>query len=115
MLSNRKKEYIRKILQEKWDGLLSGKTPASNHCSIHIETAPDPMDRAASESERNRNLVLLERESRILRQIRHTLERIDDGTYGICEDCGEDIDEARLEIVPEARLCIQCKKRQEVI
>ena len=43
-----------------------------------------------------------------IRDIRAAIERIDDGTYGICERCGEDIGEARLKVVPEATRCVNC-------
>ena len=43
-----------------------------------------------------------------IRDIRAAIERIDEGTYGICERCGEDIGEARLKVVPEATRCVNC-------
>ena len=50
---------------------------------------------------------------RLIRKIQAALTRIDDGTYGICEDCGDDISVPRLKARPVTRLCINCKAKQE--
>jgi DnaK suppressor protein len=77
------------------------------------ENFPDPTDRAAMESDRNFLLRIRDRERKLISKIREALERIDEGTYGICESCGEDISEQRLKARPVTTLCIDCKKRQE--
>ncbi|MBD5642010.1 MAG: RNA polymerase-binding protein DksA, partial [Desulfovibrio sp.] len=58
-------------------------------------------------------LRLRDRERRLIRKIQGALQRIEDGTYGVCEECGEDISLARLKARPVTRLCIHCKARQE--
>lgn len=74
---------------------------------------PDPNDRASIESDRNFELRIRDRERKLLNKIETALKRIDDGTFGICEDCGEEITDKRLEARPVARYCIDCKTRQE--
>jgi DnaK suppressor protein len=74
---------------------------------------PDPSDRATLESDRNFTLRIRDRERKLISKIREALERIEAGTYGICEECGEDISEQRLKARPVTTLCIECKKRQE--
>jgi len=54
-----------------------------------------------------------ERQSRLIRKIKDALMRLEDGTFGICEECGEEISDQRLEARPIATLCIKCKEKQE--
>ncbi|MGD9124084.1 MAG: TraR/DksA C4-type zinc finger protein, partial [Desulfarculaceae bacterium] len=67
----------------------------------------------ALESDRNFLLRIRDRERKLISKIQDALARIDDGTYGICEVCGEDISSERLKARPVTTLCINCKKRQE--
>jgi RNA polymerase-binding protein DksA len=65
----------------------------------------------AFEREQEMGLLANTRESRF--QTEHALERITDGTYGVCESCGNAIGKARLQAFPRATLCVSCKQRQE--
>ena len=77
------------------------------------ENMPDPADRATLESDRNFELRIRDRERKLINKIKEALERIEDGTYGICESCEEDISEERLKARPVTTLCIDCKTKQE--
>ncbi|MDR2198354.1 MAG: RNA polymerase-binding protein DksA [Deltaproteobacteria bacterium] len=77
------------------------------------ENYPDPTDRASMETDRSFNLRLRERERHLLKKIDAALERITNGSFGVCEHCGEDISPARLEARPVSTLCIRCKTAQE--
>ena len=70
-------------------------------------------DQASAESDRSFILRLRGREQRYIRKIDEAVERIEKGTYGICESCGEPIGVKRLEARPVTTLCIECKTRQE--
>jgi DnaK suppressor protein len=74
---------------------------------------PDPTDRASLESDRNLTLRIRDRERKLRAKIEEALARIDDGTFGICEVCGDEISEDRLEARPVTTLCINCKESQE--
>ncbi len=74
---------------------------------------PDPNDRATIESGRNFELRIRDRERKLLAKIEEAIQRIEDGEYGFCEDCGEPIGEKRLEARPVTTLCIDCKTIQE--
>jgi DnaK suppressor protein len=74
---------------------------------------PDPNDRATMESDRSFELRLRGRERKLLDKIDEAIARIDAGTYGICDECGEEIRIKRLEARPVAKFCIDCKIRQE--
>ena len=76
---------------------------------------PDPLDRAMSESTRVLELRERDRERKLLRKIRDALARLENGSYGICEVCEEEISEQRLIARPETTLCIECKEEQEDI
>jgi len=73
----------------------------------------DPADRASQESDQFFTLRLRDRDRKLINKINAALERIDDGSYGICEMCGEDISIPRLKARPVTTLCIQCKSKQE--
>ncbi len=75
---------------------------------------PDPSDRATAESELNFTLRMRERNNGLVRKIEQALKRIDEGTFGICEECGEDISEGRLKARPITTFCIDCKRKQEL-
>ncbi len=74
---------------------------------------PDLGDQATAETDRNFMLRLRGREQRLLNKIEEAIERIDTGTYGKCDSCGEKIKINRLQARPVASLCIECKMEQE--
>jgi DnaK suppressor protein len=74
---------------------------------------PDPNDRATMESDRSFELRLRTRERKLLDKIDEAIVRIDEGTYGICDECGNEIRIKRLEARPVAKYCIDCKTKQE--
>jgi DnaK suppressor protein len=74
---------------------------------------PDPLDRATQEIVRNSAYRIRSRESRLIKKIEDRLQSIEDGTYGICEDCEEPISIERLEARPVTSYCITCKMRRE--
>jgi DnaK suppressor protein len=74
---------------------------------------PDMGDQATAEADRNFILRLRDRERMLLKKIEETIERIENGPYGICEECGNEIGIKRLEARPVTTLCIDCKTRQE--
>lgn len=87
--------------------------------SVHqlIDTADDKaiefLDLASAETERGYAMRIRDRESRLMRKIQQALECISDQSYGICEECGEDIGIRRLQARPVTRYCIDCKTRME--
>ncbi len=74
---------------------------------------PDEVDLASSEADQSMNLRLRDRERVLLRKVEKALQKINEGNYGTCESCGEDIEVKRLEARPVADLCIRCKEEQE--
>ena len=77
------------------------------------ETFPDPTDRATLEDNRNLLLRIRDRERKLVSKIDEAIGRIEDGSYGKCEECGGDIGIERLKARPVTTLCIDCKSLQE--
>ena len=106
-------EYFKGLLQDQLDKLIEEALKTVNGMTNLKDNFPDPSDRAALETDRNFHLRIRDRERKLIGKIKEALERIETGTYGICEECGEDISEKRLKARPVTTLCIECKKRQE--
>ena len=77
------------------------------------EICADPTDRATLESDRNFLLRMRDRERKLLGKIDEAFARIEDGSYGRCEECGREIGLERLRARPVTTLCIDCKSSQE--
>ena len=77
------------------------------------ENFPDPTDRASLEADRNFMLRIRDRENKLNKKIKKALDRIENGTFGICEKCGEDISVKRLKARPVTTHCIDCKTKEE--
>jgi len=105
-------ERFRGLLTEKRDSLTAQNAKASD-IQLDPDDLADEMDTASSENEQAFAGRLRERERGLLNKIAEALEKIDDGVYGECEECGEDIAMGRLEARPVADLCIDCKSAQE--
>jgi DnaK suppressor protein len=73
----------------------------------------DTYDLASEERDREINSILSDRDRVKLKQIDDALERMDEGTYGVCESCGLEIAEERLEAMPFSRLCRDCQQDEE--
>ena len=72
----------------------------------------DMADQASGNNEVHIQLKLKQTDAKILQAIEGALRRIDEGTYGVCRDCGDPISEARLTAIPWTRSCISCKEKQ---
>ena len=78
-----------------------------------VEVYADPADRATAESDRAFTLRLRDRERKLIKKIQKAIQRIDDGEFGQCQECGDEISVARLKARPVTTLCIACKSKQE--
>ncbi len=105
-------EHFRKILTIRQAELTDGRT---NREAIAIETTADELDRIQQAQERDFAMGVIDRDSLRLREIRAALQRIDDGTFGMCLNCEEEIAAKRLAAVPWTALCIVCQEAAERI
>lgn len=109
---------IRKQLEEDAVGLRADIARAAAEVAERLTDAvrdagDDQADAGAKAFEREHELALTQNAQDLLDQTTHALERIDAGTYGVCESCGKPIGKARLQAFPRATLCVQCKQREE--
>lgn len=108
-----KLEYFKNMLNDEMKGLLTEADKTVTEMNSDASNFPDPTDRATQESDRNFELRIRDRERKLLNKIRDALERIETGEFGICEECGDEISEARLKVRPVTTLCINCKMEEE--
>ena len=106
-------EEFRVLLQSQLDELVHEAVKTATEMADEKTNFPDPTDRASLESERNFELRIRDRERKLIGKIREAMERLDDGTYGQCDSCEEQIGVARLKARPVTTMCIDCKTEQE--
>ena len=106
--------YFKGLLERRLHDLVeeAGKT-CSDMRQENDGDFPDPTDRASLESDRNFLLRIKDRERKLIQKVKEALDRIDNGTFGICESCGKPISEKRLMARPVTTLCIECKTERE--
>lgn len=109
-------DYFRALLEKELEILFE---KAETTVWELVGTAPDiesdPLDRATQDLSQNNVFRIRSRESRLIKKIRESLQAIEDGTYGICEDCEEPISIERLRARPVTNYCIACKMRREAL
>jgi DnaK suppressor protein len=114
-LEKSKLEEIRGILEEERTAVekqLAEHGAAIDGDSIELSVDEGFADSAAATTERSELLSLLEELQLRRNEIVAALGRVDEGTFGKCERCGQDIPAERLEALPTARLCVTCKQLQ---
>jgi DnaK suppressor protein len=100
-------EKYKAILLAKQAELSGGQR---NRDEILIEKTPDALDEVQLAGERELAIRTLDREASLLRNVRGALSRINDGSFGVCMHCEEDIKPKRLEALPWAAFCIRCQE-----
>ncbi len=101
---------FKKILEVKRDEL---EQVVRKRDAITIEKSADALDEVQHAAERELAIRNLDRESHLLRNVRSALARIEDGSFGICVHCEEEISPKRLNAVPWTALCIQCQEQAD--
>jgi DnaK suppressor protein len=107
-------EMCRVELQRQLEeAMAEAERTVANMTTVEEENFPDPTDRALLESNRNFTLRLRDRDRKLVAKIKKAIQRIDNGTFGVCEACGGEIDQKRLLARPVTSLCIDCKTVEE--
>lgn len=112
-MEQEKLDYFKNILNEEMKALLGEAGKTVTEMTSDALNFPDPTDRATQESDRNFELRIRDRERKLINKIKDALERIESNQFGICDDCGEEIGEARLRARPVTTQCIDCKMTAE--
>jgi DnaK suppressor protein len=113
-MNERQLEHFRQILLAWKRELMEEVDRTVHHMQDEASNFPDPNDRATQESEFGLELRTRDRERKLLKKIDLALERIDNGTYGYCEETGEEIGLKRLEARPVATLSLEAQERREL-
>jgi DnaK suppressor protein len=114
-MDSKRLQFFRKLLQAKIAELSSDQQKTLAEMTMTDERLADITDLASFQTERNFELRIRDRERKLIAKMQEAIKMIDDGTYGICENCDEEISEKRLIARPVTTLCIRCKTEQEKI
>jgi DnaK suppressor protein len=104
---------FKRIFEGQRQGLLFNDRVVREDFSVCNDDRLDELDQATTDVEQSMRMRLRNRETLYLKKLEEALARIDEGTFGECESCGEDIELRRLEARPTATLCVHCKEEQE--
>src|SRR3954462_7962977 len=112
-MNDRQREYFRDRLLSWREDILREAKETLQHLQDENQNHPDIADRASSETDRAIELRARDRQRKLIAKIEAALSRIDDGTYGFCEETGEPISLRRLEARPIATLSVEAQERHE--
>ena len=112
-MNDRQREYFRLKLLDWREDILKEAKETLQHLQDENQNHPDLADRASSETDRAIELRARDRQRKLIAKIDAALQRIEDGTYGFCEETGEPITLKRLEARPIATLSIEAQERHE--
>lgn len=105
-------EYRESLLQKRREILSQGGAKPLQTSIDYSTRQGDLADQADGTNEVHIQLKVKQTDAKILQAIEEALRRMDQGTYGVCRDCGEEIAAARLNAIPWTRVCITCKEKQ---
>ncbi|MFH2066391.1 MAG: RNA polymerase-binding protein DksA [Pseudomonadota bacterium] len=108
-------DFFKELLTKRLEDLLEQADDTVSGMTDQKENFPDPTDRASHEANRNFMLRIRDREHKLIKKIKGALERIENGTFGICEQCEEEISIERLKARPVTTQCIDCKSKEEAL
>jgi DnaK suppressor protein len=112
-MNERQREYFRQKLIAWREDILRESRETLNHLQDENNILPDIADRASTETDRSLELRTRDRQRKLISKIEAALKRIDDGSYGYCEETGEPISLRRLDARPIATLSIEAQERHE--
>ena len=110
MLTEKDKKYFKNWLTQRLNESEEKAQDSPMEISDVQDKLSDRMDRASLASDVGFALRIKNREAKLIGKIRDALDRLEEGTFGICEECGEEIPLKRLMARPVTTLCIECKK-----
>ena len=113
MLTEKERQYFKKQLTQRLNEILAKVQETLVEISDFKEKLSDKMYQASLASDMDFALRTKDWESKLIQRIRDALDRLQDDTFGICEECGEEIPLRRLMARPVTTLCMECKKEQE--
>ena len=112
-MNDRQKAYFRQQLENWKQDILEGSRTTINNLQAESASLPDLVDRAAAESDKALELRTRDRQRKLISKIDAAIRRIDEGTYGFCDETGEPIGLQRLVARPTATLSLEAQERHE--
>ena len=113
-MNTKEAKRFKKMLEDSKLALLqSAKKTLMEESNFDTDDLPDEIDLASSEYAQSMVFRLRDREKFLLKKIDKAIQRIESGSFGVCENCGEEIAMKRLDARPVTTLCIRCKEEQE--
>ncbi len=112
-MNDRQLEFFRRKLEDWKDEILEGSKTTIHHLQQESSSLPDVVDRASAESAKALELRTRDRQRKLISKIEAALRRIDEGTYGYCDETGEPISLKRLQARPTATLSLEAQERHE--
>lgn len=106
---------FKQLFEEQKKSLLYSYKWINEDFKVQADEMSDEVDLTSAELEQDMRMRLRSREALFLKKIDEALDKIQTGTFGICEGCEEDIELSRLEVRPTAQLCIHCKEAEEIM
>jgi DnaK suppressor protein len=113
VLSARQTEHFKQVLETRVAELEHVLATAQQEIQVVTARHADPADQAASEYERQSLVHKAATARQTLRTLKQALERLRQGSFGECAECGGDIEVKRLEVIPWARYCVKCQEARE--
>lgn len=104
---------FKKIFEAQRRSILFSKRVVRDDFRVCADDRYDELDQATTDIEQSMRMRLCNRETLYIKKVEEALKRIEEGSFGTCEECGEDIELRRIEARPTATLCVSCKEEQE--
>lgn len=112
-LTKKQLSFLKDYIQAERERILNSSQIGEDELELKSDDRMDDVDQASAEYERSQMLRFRNRDLLYAKKLMHALEKIEEGDYGICEECGDDIRFERLKARPTAELCISCKDEAE--
>lgn len=112
-MNKEKLKKFKKVFEKQRTSILFNDRVVREDFSVCSDDRYDEIDQATTDIEQSMRMRLRNREVLYIKKVDEALKRIEEGTFGECENCGEDIELRRLEARPTATLCVSCKEEQE--
>jgi DnaK suppressor protein len=113
--SRERADVLRRMLEERRSEIHDKLRAIREEIPSYQDEVRDTEEQSVTDFAQEMDFALMEMKAQTLIRIDEALQRVDQGTYGTCDECGQDIAEARLKAVPFALLCLECQEREETL
>ena len=115
MTNRERHDVLRRILEERRSEIQEKRRAIREEIPSYQDEVRDTEEQSVTDFAQEMDFALMEMKAQTLIRIDEALQRVDQGTYGTCDECGQDIAAARLSAVPFALLCLECQTREETL